>query len=255
MRVTRVAIGGLDALESPLLDRVYRGDEDGKSLTIVVYFSSSRHSLTPQMYCESLNVRRFIICFLLVLALPLTQLSLTADASAAPQDAGKQEPRKKSGETQSADTLRLTSSSFEADAAMPAKYACDGTDISPALAWIDPPAATQSFALIVDDPDAPNKTVVHWVIYEIPAGARMLPEGVPTDAKLHDGSRQGKNDHGKIGYSGPCPPHGAVHHYFFKLYALDTKTNLKPKATKPELEQAMKAHILAKAELIGRFEH
>jgi Raf kinase inhibitor-like YbhB/YbcL family protein len=151
--------------------------------------------------------------------------------------------------------FQLTSSSFTPDSALPAKYTCDGSDPSPALAWTEPPAGTQSFALIVDDPDAPKKTVIHWLLYDLPAATRALPEGVPTNAKLSDGSRQGKNDHGKIGYSGPCPPAGAAHHYFFKLYALDYRTGLKPKAKDAEVERAIKGHILEQAELIARFQH
>jgi Raf kinase inhibitor-like YbhB/YbcL family protein len=151
--------------------------------------------------------------------------------------------------------LQLTSSSFAADSALPAKYTCDGSDTSPALAWTEPPAGTQSFALVVDDPDVPTKTVIHWLLYDLPAATRALPEGVPTNAKLPDGSRQGKNDHGKTGYSGPCPPAGAAHHYFFKLYALDYKTGLKPKAKDADVEHAIKGHILAQAELIARFQH
>jgi Raf kinase inhibitor-like YbhB/YbcL family protein len=151
--------------------------------------------------------------------------------------------------------LILTSASFEADSAIPAKYSCDGTDVSPALAWNEPPAGTQSLALVVDDPDAPTKTVIHWLIYDLPPGTRALPEGVPTKPKLPDGSRQGKNDLGKIGYGGPCPPPGPAHHYFFKLYALDYHTGLKPQATAAEVEKAIKGHILAQAELIARFQH
>jgi Raf kinase inhibitor-like YbhB/YbcL family protein len=149
----------------------------------------------------------------------------------------------------------LTSSSFEADSALPAKYTCDGSNISPALAWTEPPAGTQSFALIVDDPDVPAKTVIHWLLYDLPAATRALPEGVPTKAKLPDGSRQGKNITGKIGYTGPCPSPGAAHHYFFKLYALDYQTGLKPKAKDADVENAIKGHILAQAELIARFQH
>jgi len=150
--------------------------------------------------------------------------------------------------------LKLSSSSFEADGDIPAKYSCDGANSSPALAWTDAPAATQSFAVIVDDPDVPAKTVVHWVIYDIPGGTRSLPEGVPTKKKLADGSSQGQNTRKKVGYTGPCPEKGGpAHHYFFKLYALDAKTGLKPNAKKEELEAAMKGHILAEAELIGRF--
>ena len=188
---------------------------------------------------------KLIIAFLLILAWLLTQFSAAANRLLATQDAIKQ----------ATDTLQLTSSSFEADAAIPAKYTCDGEDASPALAWNDPPAATKGFALVMDDPDAPNKTVVHWVIYDLPAATRKLPEAVPKEAKLPDGSLQGRNSHGNLGYSGPCPPKGVVHHYFFKLFALDKSTGLKPKATKPELEAAIKGHILAKAQLIGRFEH
>jgi hypothetical protein len=188
---------------------------------------------------------KLIAVFLLTIVWLLARPSTAAHREVTTQDAIKQ----------ATDTLQLTSSSFEADAAIPAKYACDGEDVSPALAWNDPPAATKGFALVMDDPDAPNKTVVHWVIYDLPAAARKLPEAVPKDAKLPDGSFQGPNSHGKIGYSGPCPPHGVVHHYFFKLYALDKSTGLKPKATKPQVEAAIKGHILAKAQLIGRFEH
>jgi Raf kinase inhibitor-like YbhB/YbcL family protein len=227
----------------------------GKVLWGLSISGKSRHSLTRLGYRQFLTVRCYIICSVLVLFLSLTQLSVAADCDAAPQEAGKQTTPKKPAETPSADALHLTSSSFEADAAISAKYSCDGANLSPALTWNDPPAATKGFALIVDDPDAPGKTFVHWVIYDIPAAARMLPEGVPAEATLNDGSQQGKNDYGKIGYGGPCPPHGVVHHYFFKLYALDAKTNLKPQATKPELVQAMKGHILAEAELIGRFGH
>jgi Raf kinase inhibitor-like YbhB/YbcL family protein len=151
--------------------------------------------------------------------------------------------------------FQLTSSSFDADGAIPAKYTCDGAGVSPALAWTEPPAGTQSFALVMDDPDVPKKTVIHWLLYDLPATTRALPEGVPTKAKLPDGSHQGKNDPGKIGYNGPCPSPGAAHHYFFKLYALDYQTGLKPKAKGADVEKAIKGHILAQAELIARFQH
>jgi hypothetical protein len=152
--------------------------------------------------------------------------------------------------------LKLTSSSIEADADIPAKYSCDGANVSPALAWRDAPAATKAFALIMDDPDTPKGTVTHWLIYDVPAGAHSLPEGVPTNKNLPDGSMQGKNVRGKSGYTGPCPERGGpAHHYFFKVYALEAKTNLKPNAKREELDAAMKGHILAEAELIGRFKH
>lgn len=147
----------------------------------------------------------------------------------------------------------LKSSAFTAEDSIPKKHTCDGPDLSPALAWGQPPAGTQSLGLIMDDPDAPVGTWVHWVLYDLPATARELPEGVPKQEELSNGARQGRNDFRRIGYGGPCPPPGGPHRYFFKLYALDTKTNLKPGATKAELEKAMHGHILGKSELMGRY--
>jgi Raf kinase inhibitor-like YbhB/YbcL family protein len=149
--------------------------------------------------------------------------------------------------------LELTSSSFSAGGTIPKQSTCDGQDSSPQLSWSAPPAGTQSFALIADDPDAPAGTWVHWVLYDLPGTARELPEGSPKQEELPTGGRQGKNDFGKIGYGGPCPPAGKPHRYFFKLYALDAKLNLKGGATKADVERAMKGHILAQGELIGRY--
>jgi Raf kinase inhibitor-like YbhB/YbcL family protein len=162
---------------------------------------------------------------------------------------------KNNREERSGSSLKLTSVSFQADGDIPSRFTCDAQDVSPGLNWAAPPAETRSFALIADDPDAPTKTIVHWVLYDLPAGARSLPEGIAKDATLPDGSRQGTNDHGTIGYSGPCPPRGATHHYFFKLYALDSMIDLKPDAGKEDLERAMEGHILAQSQLIGRFTH
>ena len=151
--------------------------------------------------------------------------------------------------------FQLTTTAFQNDGFIPAKFTCDRTDVSPALAWNDPPAGTKSFALIVDDPDAPAGTWVHWVLYDLPPGARGLPEGTAKSRELPDGSRQGQNDFRRIGYNGPCPPRGAPHRYFFKLYALDIKTNLAAGATKRDLERTMEGHVLAKSEIVGRFQH
>ena len=151
--------------------------------------------------------------------------------------------------------FRLTTTAFQNGGLIPKKFTCDGPDISLALAWTEPPAGTKSLAVIVDDPDAPAGTWVHWVLYDLPGDARELGEGVAKDRQLPDGTRQGRNDFGKIGYNGPCPPKGGPHRYFFKLYALDRKTNLKAEASKGELERAMKGHILAEAEVVGRFQH
>ena len=150
-------------------------------------------------------------------------------------------------------SLRITSSAFSAGDAIPKKFTCDGPDVSPKLSWNEPPPNTQGFALIMDDPDAPAGTWVHWVLYDLPADTRELSEGVARQEQLSSRARQGRNDFGKIGYGGPCPPPGKPHRYFFKLYALDSNLNLKPGATKAEVERAMKGHILAHAELIGRY--
>ena len=149
--------------------------------------------------------------------------------------------------------FELKSAAFTSGSNIPKKFTCDGPDVSPALSWSKPPAGTQSLALIMDDPDAPVGTWVHWVLYDLPASTRELAEGVPKDQELKSGARQGRNDFRRIGYGGPCPPPGKPHRYFFKLYALDAKANLKPGATKQELERAFEGHILAQAELIGRY--
>jgi Raf kinase inhibitor-like YbhB/YbcL family protein len=105
----------------------------------------------------------------------------------------------------------------------------------------------------MDDPDAPGGTWVHWVLFNLPAETRSLPEGVPEDPALKDGSRQGQNDFRRPGYGGPCPPRGPAHRYYFKLYALDSALNLPAGAKKPDVEKAMKGHVLAQAELMGRY--
>ncbi len=149
-------------------------------------------------------------------------------------------------------SFKITSPAFANGAAIPSDYSCKGRDISPALTWTEPPAATKSFAIIMDDPDAPMGTWVHWVIFNIPASAHGMKEGVPTDSQLSDGSLQGKTSAGSSGYHGPCPPSG-THRYFFKLYALDTMLDLPASANKKDLLAAMEGHILANAELMGTF--
>ena len=147
----------------------------------------------------------------------------------------------------------IRSTAFPAGGTIPKRHTCDGPDVSPPLSWTEPPAGTKSLALIMDDPDAPVGTWVHWVLYNLPASTRELAEGTPTSETLANGARQGTNDFRKIGYGGPCPPQGPAHRYFFKLYALDTELNLAPGATKKQLEAAIAGHILTQAELIGRY--
>lgn len=148
--------------------------------------------------------------------------------------------------------LELNSPVFNKGELIPRKYTCDGDDISPPLQWSDFPGGTKSFALICDDPDAPVGTWDHWVLYNIPAKMSALPEGVSSDADLSDGSRNGRNSWGQLGYGGPCPP-GGTHRYFFKLYALDSVLGLASGASKYQLLRAMEGHILAQAELMGRY--
>jgi len=121
------------------------------------------------------------------------------------------------------------------------------------LRWSEPPSGTKSFALICDDPDAPRGTWVHWVLFNLPAQLRELQEGSPTTETLGNGAKQGKNDFGNVGYGGPAPPKGKPHRYSFKLYALDANVDLTPGATKAQLTNAMKGHILAEGQLAGNY--
>ena len=150
-------------------------------------------------------------------------------------------------------TLHLTTPAFTPGADIPAEYTCDGSDTSPALHWNTAPEGTQSFALILDDPDAPRGTWVHWVLYDLPPTARDLPAGVPPDGTLPSGARQGRNDFGRTGYGGPCPPPGRAHRYYFRLYALDKRLELPPGSTRAQADRSMRGHILAQAELMGRY--
>jgi Raf kinase inhibitor-like YbhB/YbcL family protein len=152
-------------------------------------------------------------------------------------------------------TFELRADAFAPEGAIPTRYTCEGEDISPALHWSGVPPGTRSLALVLDDPDAPDPkaprtTWVHWVLYNLPPAAVGLPAGVtePPAGALH-----GRNDWGRTGYGGPCPPIGR-HRYFHKLYALDTLLPDLNRPTKGELEQAMRGHVLAHAELIGTYE-
>jgi len=151
-------------------------------------------------------------------------------------------------------TFKLTSDAFASGQSIPAKYTCIGKNISPALTWTDPPTGTQSFALIVDDPDASGQTWVHWVLYNIKPDVRTLQEDLPIKGKNADPDAVfvGKNSSGSVEYQGPCPPSG-THRYYFKLYALDIQIGLLPGATKDQILKEMDGHILAQTELLGTF--
>ena len=153
--------------------------------------------------------------------------------------------------------LTVRSASFAHEASIPAKFTCQGDDVSPALSWSGAPAGTKSFVLVVDDPDAPDPrapkmTWVHWLLYNLPPDTSALAEGLTT-AALPDGTREGVNDWKRTGYNGPCPPVGR-HRYFHKLYALDVVLTGLERPTKKQLEEAMHGHVLAEAQLVGTYQ-
>lgn len=149
--------------------------------------------------------------------------------------------------------IKVTSPSFAEGQPIPPKYTCDGENISPALSWDKLPETAKSLALICDDPDAPAGTWVHWVLYDLPPTLRELPEAVETKEQVFEAAKQGRNDFRQIGYGGPCPPKGGPHRYYFKLYALDKELNLKASATRRDVEDAMKGHIVAEGQLMGTY--
>lgn len=143
--------------------------------------------------------------------------------------------------------MDLTSQAFKDSGSIPAKYTCDGDNISPPLKWGGAPKETKSFVLIVDDPDAPSKVWTHWVVYNIPSSITESQEG-----SFPKGALQGVNDFGHMEYGGPCPPSG-THRYYFKLYALDDQLKLPQGASKQQVEKEIKPHILAQAQLMGKY--
>ena len=150
--------------------------------------------------------------------------------------------------------MRLSSAAFDEGGMLPPRFTCDGDGVSPPLAWVDVPDGTQGFALLCEDPDAPSGTFTHWLLYNLSAGSRELAEGVPKDAVLPTGARQGTNSFGDLGYGGACPPRAdREHRYIFKLYALDTDLALAPGARREQLLHALRDHVLAEAQLIGKY--
>jgi hypothetical protein len=148
--------------------------------------------------------------------------------------------------------LQLSSAAFQNSEAIPVQYTCDGANSSPPLSWSEGPEGTRTFALIVEDPDAPRGVFTHWVVFDLPANVTHLDEKQPAKRALPNGGKQGMNDFGKLGYGGPCPPSG-THRYFFKLYALDTDVKLGATADKGQLLKAMEGHILGQSQLMGTY--
>lgn len=181
---------------------------------------------------------------------PVVETGTDVVQTATPEtdDTSEQDAEKGEGDV----GFTLTSSAFAQGEAIPQRYTCDGEDISPPLSWSDPPEGTVTYALIMDDPDAPSGTWVHWLFYNLPGEARGLHAGVEPQERELEGIPHGVNSWDAKGYGGPCPP-GGTHRYFFRLYALDTKLELSGAATAEELRAAMEGHILATAELMGTY--
>jgi Raf kinase inhibitor-like YbhB/YbcL family protein len=148
--------------------------------------------------------------------------------------------------------MKITSPAFQNEGMIPSKYTCDGQDVSPALEWTGVPENTTGLVLIADDPDAPMGTWVHWVLFNIPPTVTGLPEGAGAETIFSDGTQSGTSSFKRLGYGGPCPPSG-THRYYFKVYALDAKLDLASGASKQDVVRAMKGHVLAQGELMGRY--
>ncbi|MCD1295930.1 YbhB/YbcL family Raf kinase inhibitor-like protein [Methanocella sp. CWC-04] len=150
-------------------------------------------------------------------------------------------------------SLNFTSPAFQNGEMIPPQYTCQGSDISPPLKWKGVPEETESLVMIMDDADAPNGTITHWVLFNLPPDTRGIPESFTAQDKLDNGAIQGKNDFGDIGYTGPRPPPGKQHEYYFRLYAIDTKLDLSPGATKDDVMHALKGHVIDDVELTGTY--
>ncbi len=148
--------------------------------------------------------------------------------------------------------MKIISSAFNEGDTIPSKYTCDSLNVSPPLRWSSVPGGTKSFALVFEDPDAPMGTWVHWLIYNLPENILEMPENIPPIKNLPNGAVQSRNDFRKIGYGGPCPPMG-THHYFFKIFALDCELKAEQEITRPELMRAISGHVLADAQLMGKY--
>ena len=148
--------------------------------------------------------------------------------------------------------IQLTSTAFKEGEAIPRAYTCDGVNVSPPLEWIGVPKTAKTIAIVTADPDAPGGPWTHWVLYNLPADNIGLVENLPTTENLKAGGFQGQNDFEKLGYGGPCPPSG-THHYFFRIYAIDSELPLKARATKAELLKAMEGHVVLQGQLMGTY--
>lgn len=179
--------------------------------------------------------------------------SLLACSNRSGSSAGKPTTQNQNqDQSQNAKEIKLTSTAFKEGEPIPRQYTCNGVNVSPPLEWSGVPKSARTLVIIADDPDAPSGTWVHWVLYNLPADNIGMVENLPATDELRAGGFQGKNDFGKTGYGGPCPPSG-THRYFFKIYALDSELPLKAGATKAEVEKAMEGHVVAQGQLMGTY--
>jgi Raf kinase inhibitor-like YbhB/YbcL family protein len=198
------------------------------------------------------RIRSLWFCALVFIALSSCQRKNqnAPTNQAGPTAIGSESPIEQTGGEKM--TITVSSTAFRDGGMIPSQYACDGPNISPPIEWAGLPTDAETIALICDDPDAPAKVWVHWVVFDVPATRSGLPEAVPSEKTIPDGGRQGTNDFGEVGYGGPCPPSG-THRYYFKVYALDTQLNLDSTTTKDRLLRAMEGHVLAQGQLIGGY--
>jgi len=150
--------------------------------------------------------------------------------------------------------MKITSSAFEEGKPIPAKYSCDGKDVSPPLRWTGVPSTAKTLALTVDDPDAPVGDWFHWIVYNLPVSTTELTEGLPKFENLPKGGKQAMNDFKRLGYGGPCPPVGKPHRYFFKLYALDVQFNLPANTDGKQFMNALTNHVVAQTGIMGTYQ-
>lgn len=154
---------------------------------------------------------------------------------------------------QAGPSMQVTSSSFSDGALIPARFTCDGDNLSPDLAWSGAPTATKAFALILHDPDAPVD-FTHWLVYNIPADVRQVAEGASNRGAMPPGSSEGKNDFARMGYGGPCPPPGKAHHYLFRVLALDSNLGLPGGASREQFDSATEGHIVSQGQIVGLYQ-
>lgn len=196
------------------------------------------------------NTAKICLVALILLALSACQKG----SSPAPQNTAQPTPTAAPNSSPALKgAIKLTSEAFADNGMMPPKYTCDGDNVSPPLKWEGVPEKAKMLALIADDPDAPNGTWTHWLLFNLSASAKELPENIPPENQPASVATHGTNDFKKLGYGGPCPPSG-THRYFFKLYALDVELKLDAGATKDELLKAMEGHVLAEGQLVGKYE-